>query len=250
MDIRRNLSDENYVSKWSARRVNECSSDSVVTKCSFRNCNEQHNLKKTKFKKESIIKHYINDSTDEQLMLCNAHYQEVYKHFKVSSTPCAGCGNCPRRGTAYTRHCPNPLVINDHMQNQLGIECHITPSDRICYVCYKLHNQMLHNIQAGNIPSDTALSDLISSLNYIKGDGLENAIAKTAMYVGQHLLSQKALLLPQVSIIFLQEYGIPVSDASSLEIETGEYTVKYSSRWLLSQMNNSPRSTCTIQMCA
>ena len=94
-------------------------------------------------------------------MLCNAHYQEVYKHFKVSSTPCAGCGNCPRRGTAYTRHCPNPLVINDHMQNQLGIECHITPSDRICYVCYKLHNQILHNIQLAD--------DISSEINILLG---------------------------------------------------------------------------------
>ena len=41
---------------------------------------------------------YINDSIHEQLMLCNANYQEVYRH---SSTPCAACGNCPRKATAY-----------------------------------------------------------------------------------------------------------------------------------------------------
>ena len=33
-----------------------------------------------------------------------------------------------------------------------------------------MHNEILHNIQADNIPSDTALSDFISSLHYIKGD--------------------------------------------------------------------------------
>ena len=125
-------------------------------------------------------------------MLCNANCQEVYRH---SSTPCAGCGNCPGKETAYTRHCPNPFVINDHMQNQLGIECHITPGDRICYICYKLHNEILHNIQADNIPSDTALSDFISYLNYIKGDGLKNAIAKTARYVGQHFFRGMVFLL-------------------------------------------------------
>lgn len=77
------------------------------------NCNERHNIKKPRFEKESLIKHYINnDNTDQQqLMLCNAHYQEVYKHFKISSIPCASCGNYPRRGAAYTRHCPNPSVI-------------------------------------------------------------------------------------------------------------------------------------------
>ena len=232
VEIKRHLGDGNYIPKW--KRNYDNIEGNVTRACSYPNCKAQ-NLKKPLFENESLIKQYINAS-NKQLLLCNAHYQAVYKHFKSNCTPCAGCGAKPKRGTTYTRHCPNPPVINEHMLIHLGVNLNFTTTDTICYTCYKLHNQILCNIEKKNISYDSALNELICSWHEQTGDAVVNALVKTASHVAQHLLAQKALLLPQVSCVFLEEYGAIDDDISCIQIEIGENVVKYSSRWLLVQL--------------
>jgi hypothetical protein len=82
--------------------------------------------------------------------------------------------------------------------------------------------------------TDSALNEVISCLKATstEGDALLGAINGTAIYVANHLLAQQALLLPQASTIFLQLYDVAPTD----HIETNEGTIKYSSRWLLTQL--------------
>ena len=57
----------------------------------------------------------------------------------------------------------------------------------------------------------------------------------------EHLLHQKAALLPHVCRVFLESYGVSLGCGSSttgidVDLEVGDSTVKFSSRWLLHQL--------------
>ena len=59
-------------------------------------------------------------------------------------------------------------------------------------------------------------------------DKLSNALNKVTIYIANHLLHQRALLLSQ------EVYGAdPLASMYELEIDTGESIIQYSSRWLL-----------------
>ena len=57
----------------------------------------------------------------------------------------------------------------------------------------------------------------------------------TVITVANHLLQNKALLLPVASKLFISSY---LSDTSETDIylDLGDYTIKFSSRWLLNQL--------------
>lgn len=65
-------------------------------------------------------------------------------------------------------------------------------------------------------------------------------ILLTVVFVAQQLINDKALLLTTASFFFLQEYTgetqIDSIASVELEIDTGNSTVKFTSRWLLHQL--------------
>ena len=70
-------------------------------------------------------------------------------------------------------------------------------------------------------------------------DRLTVAVLKAALFVAEQLLQQKAVLLPQASQVFLQAYGVNHTGSIKsveLNLEVGEGTVQFSSRWLLNQL--------------
>ena len=219
-----------YVPKWKGVTVTK-----DIHTCSYPGCHATKVIKPL-FEQEEAIMQYINAQGTSELLLCNMHYQSAYKHFNNTCTPCAGCGALPKRRASYTRHCPNPDVINEHMQLHMDYALNLTASDTICFTCYKIYNQILNDSEKEEVSYDSALNELISNLKTtpIKGDTLLVALNSTAIYVANHLLMQQALLLPHVSALFLQLYGT-ASDQSP-NVETGESTIKYSSRWLLTQL--------------
>ena len=70
-------------------------------------------------------------------------------------------------------------------------------------------------------------------------DALTRAVLKAVLFVAEQLLQQKAVLLPWASQIFLQAYQLHRTGSiksAELNLEVGESTVKFSSRWLLNQL--------------
>ena len=49
-------------------------------------------------------------------------------------------------------------------------------------------------------------------------DKLTKSLLSVVMIVAEHILNQKAVLLPQISQIFLEIHGIPPTGAANLEV--------------------------------
>ena len=80
-------------------------------------------------------------------------------------------------------------------------------------------------------------------------DKLTKSVLKTVLHVAEHLLLDKALLLPQVCHVFLHEHGFDHSGSIKslgLPLEVGEEIVRFSSRWLLNNLiiHLSPYMLC------
>ena len=70
-------------------------------------------------------------------------------------------------------------------------------------------------------------------------DLLTKAVLKAVLHVSEHLLHQKAVLLPDVCHDFLEAFGITHYGGIAsvdLRLEMGDSTVQFSSRWLLHQL--------------
>jgi len=71
-------------------------------------------------------------------------------------------------------------------------------------------------------------------------DAVAKAVLKSVLLVSEHLLHQNAALLPHVCRVFLESYGVSLGCGSSttgidVDLEVGDSTVTFSSRWLLHQ---------------
>ena len=83
----------------------------------------------------------------------------------------------------------------------------------------------------------------ISGLKIINNGGQANkysqAILQTVIYVANHLLQEKAVLLPWACKVFLQSYESESTGSvtsAKVTVETGDSTVILSSRWPLHQL--------------
>ena len=177
--------------------------------------------------------------TSEDILLCASHYQVLYRKLTMPiPLPCAACGATPKHGI-YNRHCPNSTIINEHMNATLGINYTLDTTDVICYSCYRLHSTILKNFETQQQSCDSGLINIIAKLDErasVCDNRLSKAIIYIAKFVANELLQNKALLLPNVSRLFFEQYGANPHDMYSLQIEVGENIVKYSSRWLLHQL--------------
>ena len=43
----------------------------------------------------------------ESLLVCQKHYNQLYREFHCTLRPCASCGIRSKHGIKFTRHCPN-----------------------------------------------------------------------------------------------------------------------------------------------
>ena len=142
--------------------------------------------------------------------LCKTHYHRVYNTLKImTQTSCATCNTSLKGGV--TRSCPSPAVIQHHPQEKTGFEGMLTPDSRVCFACYKVHLQLIH--EETNISNDASLLAIIEELqqllpqtaNMTTIDAVkEYAMIRTTILVGETILRQEALLLPAVHNYYAQ----------------------------------------------
>ncbi len=113
----------------------------IVPKCVYPDCLTSPSNKfisptfATVSELEELI--HINVSGEQPLLLCNDHYQYVYREFN-SPTTCSSCGIKPKSGKRFHRHCPDVDLVN----SLLCGEEEITDNDVICLSCYRVHLEM------------------------------------------------------------------------------------------------------------
>ena len=201
----KHCSDDSYIPRWKRDDSNEVLSGTTY-KCNYPHCTTTSQL---------IVPSFVSAETLEVILkvppphkLCNKHYQLIYRETITPIVPCASCGIKPLHGTAFSRHSPNAERVCAHFHESTGFELKLTHTDYICSTCYKLHVTILES-KAG-LPINQSLSEIIALLKSKLSnteDCLASCIGQIVLYVAQSLLSDRALLLPDVSRMFLISYG-------------------------------------------
>ena len=105
----------------------------------------------------------------------------------------------------FSRHSPDPYTVALHH----GSEQPIQEDDVLCGSCYKLHLSILNSLDKAP-GSDQSLKEDIELWSSLCTEDTTNSINKSVLdavlTVGSDLLKGKAILLPQVSKIFLDSY--------------------------------------------
>ena len=169
-------------------------------------CNEQAHLP-TKIASSGKISEILGISNAPfPATLCTHHYYLVYDTLQPKVVQCSLCKSS-LKGVA-ARRCPDPQRVQKYLEESIGFRGKITDDVSLCTSCYKSHLQILKKV-----PSSTD-DDLLSIILNLKGSITLNedlpcaeavvnkAIYSTAVYVGERLIQQEALLLPAVYMIF------------------------------------------------
>ena len=148
-------------------------------------------------------------SADIPFQLCQRCYNEVYQIFHPP-TPCMSCGAVPKAGTRWYRHSPDAITVSQHLRDTTGSDIDISPNDYLCNTCYKIHltigTAVCSQEPAPKCTLQGAIQAWLAKTNDENADPLTRLVLKAVLYVAEHLLQNKALLLPQVCHVFLQEY--------------------------------------------
>ena len=99
--------------------------------------------------------------------------------------------------------------IQSYLAENTGYEGVLKDGDKVCFACYKSHLQILKHSQIRSL--DTDLVELIqvvkSSIIHVNDvktvdDDIGRAMSMTTVYVGEAILRQEGLLLPNVHNLF------------------------------------------------
>ena len=237
-EAKRHCSNIGYVPKWKKRTQPVGN----VQVCAYPQCfttNTDQRLIVPSFDSLDNIRMALNIDGDslECLVLCPRHYTQLHKELSCPQC-CASCGMKPKKGTHFTRHCPDVQTINLLLFENTGCDQRLTETDQICLTCYKSHLAALKS-RSEVITSNELLESQISTWEHELSNNtnmsqLTKAILTTVVYVAKQLLPQHALLLPQASIVFLEEYQSSLSE--DVHLEVGEGMIRFTSHWLLNQL--------------
>ena len=202
-------------------------------------CEAHEKLIKPSFAPISEIKASLHIEGDNcQLVLCQEHYQELYRKF-LGPSPCASCDIKPKKGTYFVRHSPNADLVNKILgtPNTEGTQPIIKADNKICSACYKSHLAIIKSHE-----QDNKLDDLIKLWENVlctESSVLTKSVLETILHIANYFQRNRAELLPHVCRFFLKTYfgsdDIPESPEQILENKEG--TIKFTSRWLLHQLN-------------
>ena len=141
----------------------------------------------------------------------------------------------------YQNMVKNFASIAQYLKDITGIDVVISPDEWICTNCYNTHCNIIKSIecdQTGSNEMITKATEEWETTNAHNTDTLTKAILLSVIFVAKHLLAQKAILLPWACHVFLQAYDVQYADIKSVKVklELGEFTVQFSSQWLLHQL--------------
>ena len=175
--------------------------------------------------------------------LCTTHYGELYRFLNPVNRNCCTCNKFISDRTKF-RKCPNSTLITSHLQQHTNFTGDIGSNDIVCNACYKAQLVIIMHIENRTPSLD---QDLIEALKKIKSEvqsvdkikteeqALTHSVCRAAILVGETLLDQNAILLPEVWEYFEKIFqdvimGIGLSPQHELHSMANP-------NWLLSQIS-------------
>ena len=112
--------------------------------------------------------------------LCQYHHNIVYKTLNPPPRHCATCGTAIRR-KGQIKVCPNPSLIQKHLEEYAGFEGRISEKDKVCYTCYRSHLVIIQQQKTTSTESD--LEGLIRILSQTTPSSIHDLIDSTVRAV-------------------------------------------------------------------
>ena len=233
LEARRHCNNFAHIPRWKSN-ASTCNTDTTPNHCIYPLCKTTSKTEKIilpSIPQSTLIEYLQVDTLPEGLHgLCKKHYCEVYNWLHQPASY-ASCGARPKAGTRFSRHSPNPSLISKLLNQSAEMEIDLTAKDAICYSCYRVHLSLINSTQSSDEQLEEFMQIWLETFNDVNTSILTKSILRAVLVVGDNLLRQRAVLLPQVSQVFFNTYGAVTAE---LEVENTE--VKLSSRWLLHQL--------------
>ena len=185
--------------------------------------------------------HACNDN--EETALCMEHYGAIYRLLNPTNRKCITCSKTLTDPTR-SRKCPEPELIQKFLVQNTEFSGEIGTEDRVCYVCYRAHLITIKHLQNTTTSTD---ADLSTTIERIKRDtstvtdihtleqALTYAVHFSALSVGEALMRQNALLLPDVYDSF-QDKLLETINIRGIVVDQDLHSVANSS-WLRTQLS-------------
>ena len=234
---------DGFIPRW--RKV----STNVHTYCQIPMCNSAV-YKVTKVASTSdILKVFgvSDENTDcnenEGTALCVEHYGGFYKHLNPNKR-CVTCGRW-LTDTTKIRKCPDPRAIQTFLQQNAEFNGKINNGDYVCYTCYREHCVIIKHLQNTVNSTDVDLSATLDKIKeemahimstlYTMDQVLLYASHSCALRVGDALLQQTVLLLPDVFDYFCEKSNEIMKQHDIVFKQ--DITTIATPRWLRSQLS-------------
>ena len=251
-DDMKGISDENFIPRWKKVAKKNETKDCCIPRCT-------HVAKKVTrlVDIETIMSLFgvINDASnippsassehsEQGVGLCAEHYGALYRHLNPPNRKCKTCDK-PLTDPLKSRKCPEPTLIQHFLEKNTNYSGEINADDRVCYACYRAHLFTIKHLSNTISSNDADLSHLLQQVkhNMIQLSDIHTttqiisyATHYSAVYVGEILLKQNAILLPDVYDHFTDK----VSDISRLRkvtIDEDEMSTT-NPNWLRSQISS------------
>ena len=191
---------------------------------------------------ESSENENTEDLSSEGTPLCTYHYGAWYRHLHPSHLKCKTCTK--NIEATKSRPIPEPGMIQNFLAENAKFSGENFPEDRVCYACYRSHLFVIKHLQNSTQSTD---SDLAILLDKIKGEipalsevhTFDSALlyvssmCAIAIHVGEALLKQTAVLLPQIYDNFKTELLAVIQERGITSNQDHP-----SSTWLRSQLSS------------
>ena len=89
----------------------------------------------------------------------------MVKKLQPTQTNCITCGASLWWAASNSRCCPNPEVIEKHLQENTGFDGHIGPQDKVCNTCYRSHLTIINKSDSATSKDDD-LKQLVSTFSH------------------------------------------------------------------------------------
>ena len=160
----------------------------------------------------------------------------VYKSAFPTQTKCVTCGTSLKNSNPKT--CPSPKLVEDHLKTSTGFEGNIRDNDRVCYSCYRSHLVIIQKIRS--VSNDSDLEELIDELQppatiSSLEEAIDAAMIRTTKIVATNLLTNSALLLPEIYENFCSHLTTLIT---SHQINCDDVDIRQliRARWILSNL--------------
>lgn len=234
LEARRHCHTQNHVPKWKSILL----TPSTIRKCLHPQCIATSQDSKIIQIQTAIprdtVRDYLQLSTDPEgpYTLCMKHYSQLYRH--IYPYTCSSCGATPKPSTTFTRHSPDAHRVSKQLTEIMDTTITIRPTDWICNRCYKIHLNILKDTNSSDEVLQQDIRSWKDTCADTSTDKLTRSILSTVIIVAEHILDEKAVLLPQISQTFLEIHEIPPTRTANLEV--GDTNIKFTSKWLLHQL--------------